>query len=166
MYKSISVLLISSVLLAGCGQSRLNPLNWFGRSQEVVGDTQARDNSPKNPLIPKKSALARKDPIYRGQLVAVIRQIKIEPVPGGAILRATGLADRQGQWDVKLQPLNDGVAEAGKLSFDMLAVPSSDTVGTERSRLLTVATYLTDQDLAGVRQIEVLGAQNAHVSRR
>lgn len=160
---SISVLLISSVLLAGCGQSRLNPLNWFGRSQEVP---VSNETGPVNPLIPRKSAFARKDPVYNGQLVASIREIKVEPVPGGAIVRATGLADRQGYWDVRLELQNDGIPVDGKITYEMRAVAGAKTLGSERSRLLTVAAFITEQDLAGVRSIEVIGAQNSHLSRR
>ena len=163
MQKSLSVLLISTVLLTGCSNSRLNPLNWFGRGQEVPVESA----EGVNPLIPRKSAFARKDAVYQGQLVGEIRALSVEAVPGGAIARATGLADRQGPFEVKLVALNDGAAENGVLSFELRALQlQNNPTGPDASRLLTAAVFLTDQDLSGVRSIKVLAARNAMSSRR
>lgn len=163
MQKSLSVLLISAVVLSGCGNSRLNPKNWFGRSQAVP----VASATDVNPLIPRKKRLLKRDTSYQGTLVGEIRDLTIERVPGGAIARVTGVADLQGPYEVRLMPLNDGAPVGGVLSYELraLSVPYSP-VGTERSRTLTAAVFVTDQDLAGVREIRVLGARNARSSRR
>ncbi|MYM53773.1 hypothetical protein [Thalassovita mangrovi] len=163
MQKSLSVLLISAVVLSGCGTSRLNPKNWFGRSQAVP----VASATDANPLIPRKNRLLKRDTSYQGTLVGEIRDLTIERVPGGAIARVTGLADQQGPYEVRLMPLNDGAPVGGVLSYELraLSVPYN-AVGTERSRTLTAAVFVTDQDLAGVREIRVLGARNARSSRR
>jgi ABC-type uncharacterized transport system auxiliary subunit len=162
MYKSLSVLLISSVVLAGCGQSRLNPLNWFGSAEPVAAVPSKADE---NPLIPKKSALARDDS-YQGVLVAEIKSMKIERVPGGAILRVAAVDRYQGSWDVRLQPQNDGFPVDGTLSYELRALPGSVTGGTERTRLINAAVFVSDQDLTQVRSLQVIGEQNSLISRR
>ncbi|WP_323782919.1 hypothetical protein [Thalassovita sp.] len=164
MQKSLSVLLISAVILTGCGDSRLNPKNWFGRGRSVP---VAESSADVNPLIPSKSRLRRRDPGYQGQLVGVIKSLAIEQVPGGAIARVTGVSDVQGPYEVKLLPLNDGKPVKGVLSYELRALSASRiTGGTERSRSLTAAVYLTDQQLGGVREIRIQGARNAQSSRR
>ena len=161
MQKSLPVLLISAALLTGCGESRLNPLNWFGRGREAP----VAENT--NPLIPQRGVFQSRDETYRGALVGEIRDLKIERLPGGAIARVTGLADTQGPFDVKLVALNDGQPVDRVLSFELRALKTPGArIGTERSRLLTAAVFLTDQDLTGIREIKVLGARNAYSSRR
>lgn len=163
MQKSLSVLLISAVVLSGCGNSRLNPKNWFGRSQAVP----VASATDANPLIPRKNRLLKRDTSYQGTLVGEIRDLTIERVPGGAIARVAGLADQQGPYEVRLIPLNDGAPVGGVLSYELRALNLPyKAVGTERSRTLTAAVFVTDQDLAGVREIRVLGARNARSSRR
>ncbi|MEC8293726.1 MAG: hypothetical protein VX083_09535 [Pseudomonadota bacterium] len=163
MHKSISVLLISSVLLVGCGQSRLNPLNWFGRAEPVAA---ADPTATVNPLIPKRNSVTARDETYRGELVAVIRELKVERTPGGAVLRVTGVAANQGSWDVRMEPLNNGKPVDGVLTYELRALPGATTVGSERTRLITAATFVSDQSLEGVRSLQVLGAENGLSSRR
>ena len=164
MHKSISMLVISSVLLAGCGQSRLNPLNWFGRAERV--ETVAAEDA--NPLIPRRRGMfAREEAGYAGALVAVARDMKLERTPGGAILRVTGLAAAQGSWDVRLEETNEGEPVEGVLTYELRAIATPNAaVGGERTRLLTVATYVSDQQLATARSVQVVAAQNSLISRR
>ncbi|MFY0680234.1 MAG: hypothetical protein JXR13_06635 [Thalassovita sp.] len=164
MIKPISALLISTLVLAGCGQSRLNPLNWFGKSRQVEATQTAA--GPINPLIPQRSALARREVGYQGQLVAEINTLAIEQVPGGAIVRASGLAHTEGAWDVRLEPLNEGQPVDNTLTFEFRALPGSGAPGTPRTRTLNVAAYVTEQDLSNVRNIQVVAAGNARISRR
>ncbi|CUH68758.1 hypothetical protein TG4357_03780 [Thalassovita gelatinovora] len=164
MQKSLSVLLVSAVILTGCGESRLNPKNWFGRGRSVPVAESAGDV---NPLIPSKGRLQRRDPGYQGRLVGEIKSLVIEQVPGGAIARVTGVSDVQGPYEVKLIALNDGKPVNGVLSYELRALTASRiTGGTERSRSLTAAVYVTNQNLSGVREIRITGARNAQSSRR
>lgn len=165
MYKSLSVLLVSSIVLTGCGESRLNPFNWFGRAEQVAAPDP---NATVNPLIPRRrSVFSNAGPEdYAGELVAVVREMKVEQTPGGAILRVTGLAATQGAWDVRLVPLNEGEPLEGTLAFDLRALKSSAAVGGERTRTLTVASFVSEQTLAKTRNIQVNGLQNSLASRR
>jgi len=143
----MAVVLIATV--AGCArvsESRLNPLNWFGRSEKaevVVADPNA-------------------DP--RG-LISQIVSLRVEQVPGGAIIRATGLPTKQGYFEGDLLFVSN---EKGVLNYEFRAnAPYGQTrVGTQQSREVVVGLFVSEQRLSGVRQIRVSGATNALVVRR
>ena len=140
--------------VAGCarvGRSRLNPLNWFGGAESVDTVQAAPDAAgvaDPRPLVPQVTAL------------------RVDRTPGGAIVRATGLPPRQGWWSGALLPVPDD--DPAVLSYQFRAVPPAEAtrVSTPRSREVVVADFVTDQTLAGVRQIRVAGAANALAVRR
>ena len=171
MRKTLTIVLLSGLTLGACGlsDSRINPLNWFGRSQSVPVAPQASTN----PLIPQGGGLfsgfRRQEAVYAGQPFAQITDLTVEPVPGGAIIRATGLAERQGVYDVRLIPVTEGeVAQNGVLAYRLEGVrPRRNTpVGTVPTRQVIAARKVTDQTLRGVREIRVEGRLNAQVARR
>ena len=147
----ILAVLILATALGGCArlrESRLNPLNWFGPSREaVVTDLYVRPEDPR-------------------ALVAQVTQLKVEPYPGGAIVRATGVPPTQGYWEAELvaQPLD----ENGQLVFEFRVFPPvvPATAGTPYSRQITVAAALSTIALQGVTTIVVQGSANALSARR
>ncbi|MCV2873292.1 hypothetical protein OEZ71_13410 [Defluviimonas sp. WL0050] len=152
----VTGLLILALTLGACGkvrESRLNPFNWFGRSETVVVATEGVvPGRPDDPRV----------------LVADVTDMEVARQPGGAIIRASGLPPTQGWWDTALVPENDGVPVDGVLTYRfVLAEPlGTKPVSTRQSRELTAATYISDIKLAGVSQIVVVGAQNSRASRR
>lgn len=165
MIRILGVLLISTLVLSACA-SRFNPVNWFGSSEEV--ETSAEEV---NPLIPRdrESILRRPDePEYQGTIVADLSTLKIERVSGGAIIRVTGIAATQGAYDVRLEPENeDHIPVKGVLTYQLLALqPPGHRQGNTRSRELSAAVFRTDQELAGVRTIRIVGANKTLQSRR
>lgn len=171
MRKSLSVLLVSTLILTGCGlrESVVNPFNWFGRSQS---EPIAQANEV-NPLIPTRSGLfarrAADEDLYLGRPFEEIIDLKVERVPGGAIIRATGRAARQGRYSVRLTPATeDETAVDGVLTYRLEGVrPDFATpVGTEPTREVTAARKVTDQTLRGVNAIRVEGTLNARTARR
>jgi len=153
MTRRIILALAGVAALAGCAtvkESRLNPLNWFGKSEsaEVVTTTQA--SSDPRPLV------------------AQVVTLRAEPVPGGAIIRATGLPQIQGYYDGALVPVNGGVPVNGVLNYEFRASSPEDQTrsGPERSREVIVGVFVSEQSLNGVNQIRVSGASNALVVRR
>jgi hypothetical protein len=146
----ITVLSIS-ILLAGCGgfrDSRLNPFNWFGRSaprETVLLTTPAQD--------PRA-------------LIETVIGMAVEPMPGGAIIRATGQTPTQGWWEAELVP--QPVTEDGVLVLEFRLLPPIERtdVNTPRSREVTAAFFLSNIKLDAVREIVVQGATNARSSRR
>ena len=144
--------------VAGCGlaQSRINPLNWFGRAETVPAEG-ARNTA--DGALP-----AYADP---RPLVDQVTSMSVERTAGGAIVRAEGLPVRQGSHAVDLVPRNGGVTEDGTLVLGFHAVPDPVAPqGAARARLVTGGLFLTDGDLAGVRTVRVEAARNAMVASR
>ena len=168
MKKTIGLLLIATLTLSACGRVRdsaINPFNWFGGSETV--ETTAEEV---NPLIPqeRESLLRRPEAEYAGTLVADLTTLKIERVAGGAIIRVKGIASTQGAFDVRMEPENeDQEPVKGVLTYTLLAVqPPGFRQGPARSREITAAVFRTDQELANVRTIRVIGANKTLQSRR
>ncbi|MDF0602375.1 hypothetical protein P1J78_16675 [Psychromarinibacter sp. C21-152] len=138
--------------VAACGTVRdspINPLNWFGRSERVATDTS-------NPAADPRP------------LVTQIADLRLEQVPGGAIVKATGLPPRQGYYDAALLPMNSGLPVDGVMHYQLRAFPPQEPTraGTPQSRELVVGLFVSDQTLAGIRTIRVSAAQNALAVRR
>lgn len=164
MRRVIPALMVATLTLTACGgfrDSNFNPRNWFGRSTSVPVAVEER-----NALIPARSGIARPEVVYRGTRVDQVTDLAIERTPGGALVRATGVATRQGAYDVRLVPL--GSPDNGVLSYELQVLyPRERTLqGPEQSRTVTVANALTDQQLDGVRTIRVIGARNERTSTR
>jgi hypothetical protein len=151
MRLTVSAALIAITLLSACGgfrDSRLNPLNWFGRSQ------------------PAEQVQVAATPTDPRALVDQVLTMAVESYPGGAIVRATGLPPTQGYWEAELvaRPLD----ENGVLVLDFRVFPPVNGAGVvnQQSREVTVAYTLSDIKLSGISEIVVQGAGNARSSRR
>lgn len=172
MRKTLLVLLVSSLTLTACGyvrDSRINPFNWFGQSRSEPIEREVNTN----PLIPRRAGLfqrkAAEDAIYLGRPFEQVTDLKIERIPGGAVIRATGLAARQGIYAVQLTPATENEeAVDGVLTYRLEGIrPTRPTpVGTKPTREVTAARRVTDSQLRGVRSIRVEGQTNARVARR
>ena len=142
----IIAVLVLATALGGCArlkESRLNPLNWFGQARQTTVTTlYVRPDDPR-------------------ALISQVTVLKVEPYPGGAIVRATGVPPTQGFWNAELvaQPLD----ENGQLVFEFRVFPPPEPVaaGTPYSRQITVAAAVSTIALQGVRTIVVQGASNA-----
>jgi hypothetical protein len=137
--------------VAGCGrlgQSKFNPFNWFKKSE------------PRETIVlPEKGA-------DRRPLVAAVLSMTVEPMPGGAIVRARGENPTQGWWEAELVP--QPVDENGTLVYEFRILPpiARTDVNTPQSRQVDVAIYISDYKLEAVREIVVQGASNARSARR
>jgi hypothetical protein len=125
----------------------MNPFNWFGKSEQTT-------------VVPPTEKAA--DPRL---LVSQITDLKLEKMPGGVIVRATGLPPTQGFWDAELvaRPVEDG-----KIIYDFRVFEpiTPQNTSTTQSREVVVAAYLSNIKLDQIREITVQGAQNARTSRR
>jgi hypothetical protein len=142
--------------LAGCGglrDSKLNPLNWFGRSQ------------PKAETLTVDGSAA---PIDNRANVTQVTSLAVEAIPEGAIVRASGLPPTQGFWDAALVAENDGYPVDGVLTYRFVVAepPGPRRSGTPQSREVTAADYLSTIDLAQITEIVVLGSENSRSTRR
>ena len=142
----IIAVLVLALGVSGCGRigsSRLNPMNWFGhaRPTEVTALYVAPEDSR--------------------PLVAQVTLLKVEPYPGGAIVRATGLPPTLGYWQAELvaQPVDD----QGRLIYEFRIYAPLDpaAAGTPYARQINVAAAISTIKLAGVTSVVVQGAGNA-----
>lgn len=167
MNKPLSVLVLSALVLSSCSsfkESGFNPYNWYGESSsEQVASVEGV-----NPLIPQRRASifrAEKDTAYTGQTIGEVTELLIERRPGGAIIRATGVVNRQGSFDVRLVQ-NEAETTGTTAVYDFMAIQLRGSVGTDSSRTVTAAVWLTDNQLDGIREIRVKAARNVRSSRR
>ena len=171
-----TTLLVATLTVTACGtirDSRINPFNWFGRSQSepIQRDTRAETN----PLIPvnERGGLFRsvRDQVnlYNGSPVDQVSGLVIERVPGGALVRATGVASYDGPFNVQLTPATeDAVPVDGVLTYRLEAERPRDAgrATSTTVRTVTAAVRLTDKELSEVRVIRVEGVRNAQTTSR
>jgi len=150
-----AILLSLVVALAACGSfrdSRLNPFNWFQPSQPYMTTLEPEGgfDSDRRPLVDQVTELA------------------VEPLPGGAIVRAVGLPPTQGYWDAALVAENFGEPVDGVMTYRFVAwqPPVPSRVSTVQSRELTAGAYLADAKLAQITEIVVLGERQSRSTRR
>jgi len=167
----LALTMVSSMALAGCGglrDSRVNPANWFGKSQSRP---VAAAPETVNPLIPEEedSIFRRnKAEVYNGTPVDQITDLRIERTSDGAIIRVIGLSAHQGAFDVRLVPDDkDERPVNGVLSYKLLALqPQTQPPGSQRARTVQAAQFISTQTLDQARTITVTGARNARSSSR
>ena len=145
------VVLGLAAALAGCAgvrQSKLNPFNWFKKSE------------------PRETIVLPDEKTDPRPLVDTVLSMAVEPIPGGAVVRARGVSPTQGWWDAELVPQD--LDDKGVLVYEFRLLPPTKRadVRTQQSREIDVAIYISDVKLENVREIVVQGATNARVSRR
>ena len=150
--QTITAVAICSLLMAGCariGESRFNPVNWFGSDEDTTTVSAPIIEEDPRPLIPE------------------ISDLRIERSPGGAIIRATGVPPAQGWHGGVLVPLSDGPID-GVLTFAFRAIPPDGITpsSTQQSRELVVAVFIPEQQLQRTRTVRVMGARNLRSARR
>lgn len=175
MQKSLSVLIIAMLTLTACGSwrdSRVNPSNWFGSSKSVKSETPPDPNAA-DALVPKtregSGLFSRPDAEDTSVPIAKIDELRIEPIPSGAIIYSSGTALRQGAYNARLVSVNsEENKEKGILEFVFrVNYPNSETLqGSERTRMVSDAINVSTQNLEGIRLIRVVGQQNTLESRR
>lgn len=147
-------LVLSVAACGGFRDSRLNPINWFGRSVEAP-----------NNLDPEGGYAADDN----RALVAEVTALEITRLPGGAIVNAVGLPPTQGWWDAELRADNLGLPdEEGVLTYRfVVASPRNPKpASTPQSREVTAGAYLSDIDLARITRIVVVGQSNSRAISR
>lgn len=169
-----TAVLISAVSLSACGaigETDVNPINWFGKGR--VSKAVSEQSEPTNPLIAEaKGGLFKmkrdRGAIYLGTPIDQVTNLVIERVPGGAIIRATGLTAVQGVFQVQLTPTTEDEKPVnGVLTYRLEGIrpPSARAVGSMLTRTVVAARALTDQELSDVRTIRVEATRNAQTSR-
>lgn len=153
-----TALLMTLSACAQVSESRFNPVNWFSGSREApqIDQTEAR------PLVPEGGLTQTVDGRV---LVQSVTALNVDRTPGGAIVRAVGIAPTQGYFNAELVSL--GVAN-GVLTLDFRAQQprGGQTQGSTQSREISAAFVIEPNELAGIRSVRVQGATNARTSGR
>lgn len=143
------------LLIAACGQgggSGWNPLNWFQASARV----ETMEAAPPVPGDPRPRV---------DQVIA----LSVDPMAGGAIVRAVGLPPTQGFWQAELVRAEDAAEDSdGRIIFDFLIIPPPAPlrVSTQASREITAGAFVSNRDLQASREIIVRGERSSRSSRR
>jgi hypothetical protein len=151
MTRSLTAALIALLVLTSCGKvrdSRLNPFNWFGRSEQTETLQTVQKHADPRPLV------------------ADVVSMAVEPYSGGAIVRATGISPTQGYWDAELVEVENDEPGHLILEFRLFPPVAEQGVNTPRSREVTVAMTLSPARLENISRITVQGASNARTTRR
>ena len=156
----LPLILCAVIAVTGCARvadTRMNPLNWFEKSTSAPLTASGKIR----PLVPTNRATRVVD--GRGAIQSVTG-LAIEKTPNGAIVRATGIASTQGQFNAQLVSVSN---EGGvlTLAFRIEGVGNAGT-NSAFSRQVIVARVLTFADLAGVRTIRVQSATNQRSASR
>lgn len=191
----LSVMVISALTLTACSgwrDSSVNPRNWFGNSTSRVVNTtntgaprSPSDRQTGNPLIEDEAAelIVRRNAsvvqrsgifrrrakieIYNGSLIDEVTALVVEPLPTGAIVRVTGLPQREGAFDVRLLPISEDGPIDGVMEYTLNAYQPLETrVGTARTREVQAGAFLSNDDLSRINEIRVRGELNVRSTRR
>lgn len=149
-----------AVLLVGCS----------GRPENKTGGTNLFDWGKKrkpvaenpNALVPdKKFSLfkASEDDFYSGRQVARVTSLVVDRVPGGVLLTATGVTTQAGSFNPRLTIVEGKQISVLEYIFEAVQL-SNKTTNQQNIEPLTVAKYLTRQDLDGIKLIQVRSATN------
>ncbi|MDE0589373.1 hypothetical protein OU789_05500 [Halocynthiibacter sp. C4] len=145
-----------ALFLAGCSSvsdSNYNPLNWFD------GDSSDQQ------LEPEEGYVTVTDP---RNLIADVRELRIEPTQGGVVVAAMGMPPTQGYYRADLISPTNNIPENGTLTLEFRAAkpPTQQPVSTELSREVWVAYFLSNIELRNIRQIRVVGANNSRTKSK
>ena len=154
MKSALLAAMAALMILPSCAkvrESRFNPFNWSAPQAAT--------------LEPKGGYQVTTDTRL---LVDQVLALVIEPMPGGAIVRARGLPPTQGFWQAELVAENDGTPVDGVLTLRFVIYPPPKTaaVSTQASREITVGYYLSNIALAKITRINVQGQSTALSVRR
>ncbi len=148
--------IMASVALAGC--SWMNPMNWFGGSEQV------------KTLEPEGGYAAA---LQDGRpLVAQVTDLRIDRTLTGAIVSATAVPPSQGWWNAELVAENDGMPVDGVITYRFVAAaprPGSADAGrvlTPDSRQISAAASINATRLAATRRVVVIAEGNSRAVSR
>ena len=149
MQKPLIATLAVVLTVGACGSvgdSRLNPMNWFGRESTET-------------LAPSGGWQTEVD---RRALVPQVTGLEVIQTTGGALVHASGVTETQGWWDVELRPVNRGRPIDGTLIYEFVVAspPGQTRVSTEASRSVSAGVKIPQARLTDVRRVVVRGAGN------
>ena len=161
MRSSLILALALPVVLAACGGAGTPT----GDGADAGTNTLIPERSS-GLMAQRRAAQAQIDPTTPMDQVTDLR---VEQVPGGIIIRATGLDIYATSYGARLRPnMLDESPEDGTLVylFRRIVPAGAQPGGAVVTREITVARFVSDQSLSGVRSIRVEAAGNTRTVRR
>tara|TARA_B100000780_G_scaffold172763_1_gene120987 strand:+ start:216 stop:749 length:534 start_codon:yes stop_codon:yes gene_type:complete len=161
-----NALAITVLLLAGCAETpvtKASPKGWLDALTKTaeVGETA-------DALIPRKQLkiFRLKAPAkdLADQPIDRIVQLVVDPVPGGVLITATGETAKTGSYNGQLTTLDSAVSSILEYQFDVFQPPGA-TPGTGKLRRITIAKFLTEQNIVNISLIRVHGTNNVMTVR-
>lgn len=152
MRKGVLATMAAVMFVSGCAtvrESRVNPLNWFGRSEAaapVAGQPRAKVDD-------------------RLQ-IAEVTALSLEQTNSGAILKVTGLPPTQGWYKAELVAEPTETEGEVVYRFYIEKPEGTERVGSPHSREITAALFLNEFRLAEISTITVTGMTNSRSIRR
>lgn len=147
-----------ALALAGCGGNGSNPFGSLGSLNPFGGGS--------GQTVPVVAPYERPP---GGVLIARLVSVEAEPALRGLIIRATGAAPTEGYYGARLFALNDGLPDENgivTLQFRVEAPEFPGPAGTENTRQVIAATFVTDAALEDINGFVVVSATNTVSLRR
>ena len=162
MQSTFLTALAITVLLAGCAETpvtKASPKGWLDALTKTaeVGETA-------DALIPRKQLkiFRLKTPAkdLADQPIDQIVQLVADQVPGGILITATGETAKTSSFNGQFTTLDSADSSVLEYQFDVFQ-PPGPAPSTGKLRRITIAKFLTEQDLTKISLIRVHGSNNA-----
>lgn len=153
----VSVLVLT--LVSGCSRisdSRMNPMNWFDRDTSESETTIVQDVPP---IIPVDKIPAQ--PAERRALIENLEAVEVRDVAGGVLVTAQGRIARRGGFNLQL--VREGVTDGILTLAFRVQYPQTQTAAS--TQLVTVAQFLSEKEMRGVRGVQVRAANGSTIRR-
>jgi hypothetical protein len=150
-----------TVLLAGCAETRITKASANGWLDVLTKTAEVGETA--DALIPRKQLkkfrlkTIAKD--LADQPIDRIVKLVADQVPGGVLITATGETAKTGSYNGQFNSLNSADSSILEFQFNVFQPPGT-TPGTGKPRRITIAKFLTEQDLIKISLIRVHGANN------
>lgn len=155
-----------SVLLAGCAKTpvtKASPKEWLDALTKTAEVGKTADA-----LIPRKQLklFRLKTPAkdLADQPIDRIVEIVADQVPGGVLITATGETAKTGSYNGQFATLDSADSSILEYQFKVLH-PMGARPSTGKLHRITIAKFLTEQDVIKISSIRVHGANNVMTVR-
>ncbi|MGB1234982.1 MAG: hypothetical protein ACPG5U_04545 [Planktomarina sp.] len=151
--------IVALTFVSGCSSissSSLNPGNWFGGAEPAKAGAITEVPS----IIPAGKSV-QITTVEGRELMEQLASVEVRDVSGGVLVTAQGRTSRAGAYNLQL--VNEGVNGTTLALAFRVQYPAQAAAGG--SQLVTVAQFLSEKTLRGIRAIQVRGA-NGNITRQ
>lgn len=159
--RAFLILAATAIVVTGCARvadSRFNPLNWFGRPEQIA---TTPDRDALRPLVLPGDTTTVVD---GRSMITQVTDLQVDRTPTGAIITARGVAPSAGYFNAQL--VHTGT-QSGVMTFEFRAeAPATPPAGSGNALYITAATSVDLAGLQGVSAVVVVAQSGSlRVSR-